>query len=69
MLPNAFLRSSHAKKQFFRFLLQSATIDCNVNVCSWQPSAGFALFWWDEIRSLLMAKLETRDERIDVKSL
>ena len=69
MLPNTLRRSNQAKKQFLRFLLQSAITDCRVNVCSWQPSKGLALFCCDECKLLLMAKFETRINKMDVNNL
>ena len=68
-LPNALRRSNQAKKQFLRFLLQSATTDCRVNVCSWQPFEGLALFCCDDNKLLLLAKFETRADKLDVNSL
>jgi hypothetical protein len=69
ILPNALRRSSHAKKQFFWFLLQSATIDCKMNEYSWHPSEGLALFCSDEINSFFIAKLEIRNDRMEVNNL
>jgi hypothetical protein len=69
ILPNALRKSNHAKKEFFWFLLQSATTDCSVNECSWHPSAGFALFCSLEINSSFIENLDMRDDNMEVNSL